>query len=101
MNVRCTQATLSALGVHGKAPRTGAGVITALIDAGMKCCPVEHEGQIRLRAFVRAHSRGRYYVFTRNHAMALVDGQLTDTEGRGPDGRIVLGAVEIQKKEVP
>ena len=106
--VRCTEATLRALGVEGKCPKHGTGVLEALTDAGYKWRPFGMTGvfgdQAReemtwngrtLRAFVKVHPVGRYYLSTAGHAMALIDGVLTDTTERGIDGRRLTGIIEV------
>lgn len=52
-----------------------------------------------VKRFVETHPKGSYFITTRNHAMALIDGVLTDTENRGPDGRIILSATQIFRKQ--
>lgn len=95
---RCTEAVLVQFGIFGRAPRTGAGVLDALVAAGFtfrlaeRSEPSEHR---TVRGFCEAHPRGRFYLATDNHALALVDGLLVDAAGLGPDERVVLGAVEV------
>lgn len=94
---RCTQATLEALGVMGKCPKTGLGVIEALCNAGLRIRTLPEEKYRRgLRDFIADHQVGRFYICSEGHAMALVDGRLTDTSRRAITNRIkVLGAVRI------
>jgi len=40
--------------------------------------------------------KGHYILLTQNHAMALHNGELVDTENRGFDGRLVYKIVEIK-----
>ncbi len=103
-NIRCTEATLRALGVEGQCPIYGVGVLGALTNAGIRWRPygmgpkwAEEEQWLgrTLRSFVAAHPRGRFYLSTRSHAMALVDGRLTDTAARGADGRRLVAIVEV------
>lgn len=42
--------------------------------------------------------QGSFYLFTSGHALALVDGVLTDAERRGPDGRKVKGVYRITRR---
>jgi hypothetical protein len=96
--MRCTQATLEALNIKGKCPKTGAGVIQAIRDAGLRyrvCDELYNRKVTTVQQFVASHLTGKYYLSTAGHAMALVDGQLTDTTGRGIDRRHVGIAVEI------
>lgn len=97
--MRCTQATLTALGIPNICPKDGCGVVQAIQQAGLKwqLC-YDKFGQrkaMTVRQFVASHPKGRYYFSTVGHAMALVDGVLTDTTGRGADGRHVEVAIEV------
>lgn len=100
--MRCTQATLEALGIYGKCPIHGTGVLEAITGAGRKYQFVEtvesrHYGtQVGLRTFIEQHPAGSYYLCSEGHAMALVDGKLTDASERKISNRIkVLCAVEV------
>lgn len=104
-NMRCTQATLAAFGVEG-CPRHGTGVMGALQDASYILLPfgtgVTWEEDMKwigrtVRAFVKAHPLGDYHLSTREHAMALRDGVLTDTSARGADGRRLQGIDRVVK----
>lgn len=118
--VRCTTATLLALGVEPRfTPRTGSGVAEhlSLRDGGpgytphcghgrphsdTSCVPCQHGQQYTLRRFVRENPTGRWVLATSGHSMALVDGVLVDTEQRGPDGRRMLYALRVNDpKEQP
>lgn len=98
---RCTVATLRALGVEPKhLPKYGDSVLNELRWAGFG---YEHINvwpedlsiddplrTITLKQFIAEHPTGRYVVGTRNHMMALIDGELIDTaEGTGRR-RVVL-----------
>jgi hypothetical protein len=48
-----------------------------------------------LRSFVAAHPRGKFFLTTRGHALALIDGDLIDTTERGADERKVLTVLRI------
>ncbi len=92
--MRCTQATLEALGIKGKSPKSGMGVVEAIQKSG--CQYRLYDGQERtVKQFIKTHSTGKYYLSTNGHAMALVDGKLTDTTGRGADGRHLVAVIEV------
>lgn len=115
-NIRCTQATLEALGIFGERPIHGTGVLevlikhfgrdriiwttqqlqTDLITRGATTKQL-HPRSIHgtVSRFVEQHPVGSFYLSTSGHAMALVDGVLTDTAGRGADGRHVQSVIEI------
>lgn len=95
-DLRCTEATLRAFGVDGVCPVHGTGVLQALREAGYKWDPLPSEEWVTeggwgrddggrplgvtLGEFVRSHPHGAYYLMTLGHAMALIDGNLTDTQ---------------------
>lgn len=94
--MRCTQATLEALGIHDRCPKNGLGVVDAILEAGYKIIVASGDRPIGLKDFIDSHLSGRYYLVSDEHAMALIDGQLTDTSFRRITNRIkVVGAVEI------
>lgn len=102
---RCTEATLNAFGIWGEVPHTGLGVLETLCKNGYGYAG-EEDGRLTkfgrvshgtVRAFMKAHPTGDYYISTEGHAMALRDGLLTDTAERGIDGRIVRTAYRIRK----
>lgn len=94
--MRCTQATLEALGVHGKCPQFGTGVLEALKAAGLRCRMMDISS-VGLRTFIETHRSGRYYLCSEGHAMALVNGNLTDTSERKVTDRIkIWAAVEVE-----
>jgi hypothetical protein len=93
--MRCTEATLRALGVIGKSPQYGAGVLQALSEHGYRLQHLTTD-TVGLRTFMAGHPTGRYYLASAGHAMALVDGVLTDTSERAISDRIkVWAAVQI------
>jgi len=87
--IRCTQATLEALGIPGKSPKTGLGVVQEISKAGHKYRVLHDKSTVR--KFVKEHPKGKYYFWTSGHAMALVDGKLTDTMEEGLNLRRVMG----------
>lgn len=102
VNVRCTQATLEAFGIFGKCPIYGTGVLQALQEV-YKIKLWEDLGKtvgknITVKKFVETHPTGRYYLSTDRHAMALIDGVLTDTAGRGLDRRHVYLIFEVTEQ---
>lgn len=104
---RCTGSTINAIaGHHGvpgiekgsDAPRSGAGVDQHL----SKHLKTKHNyGAIgkTVQNFVSNNPTGTHYISTNGHAMAVVDGKLHDTSGRGPDKRKVQFAAEYTKRD--
>lgn len=98
---RCTQATLEALGIHGECPLHGTGVLEAIQRAGYGYDDPGGDWtvgyQITLAQAIERFPQGRYYLSGNGHAMALVDGVLTDTAGGGYRRRV--NVVEITDRE--
>lgn len=96
---RCTETVLNQFGIFGKTPRTGDGVIAALVKAGWALRSTGWSGDTPFRGTVRQFCEerptGRFYFATDGHALALIDGLLVDSSGKGPDDRQVIGAVEV------
>lgn len=98
---RCTNAAFEA--ITGQCPRfeivDGGHFLSLLKDVGFG-----YEVLGRVAPTVSAlmkmpeYQTGLYYFFTSGHAMALVDGVLTDTEERGPDGRRIIGVYRIIRR---
>lgn len=90
-SVRCTQATLRAFGIEGKIPKTGSGYLEYLVLNGFKCTrillPNLRMRDIPVTNGIRMHRD--YLINTHNHAMALINGILIDTEYKGFDKRII------------
>lgn len=102
--MRCTEATLRALGINGVCPRDGTGVLDAFNRAKRTWRPMLpsfDDVPKTLRSFVKRYPRGCYYLVTSGHALALVNGKLTDTTERGPDKRHVLVAIEVDCGDAP
>lgn len=99
--MRCTQATLEAFGIFGVCPRTGIGMLEALKAAGFKIRyenteTMKQYGEEGLRSFIESHPTGSYYLCSEGHAMALVNGKLTDASRRKVTNKIkVWAAVEV------
>jgi len=93
---RCTNATVRALGAPaGNCLMYGTSVLDHLKKSGLKVTPIPF--QKSLRDFIHAHPTGKYYVMSSGHAMALVNGQLTDTSGIVSPSRIkVVGAFLVE-----
>ena len=105
---RCTNATLKALGVScDKKAMYGTSVLDAIKKSGAEIkhlTPKEIREnndvfgkKMTLGEFIERHPKGKYYIHTSGHSMALVDGELTDT-AKGTNRRRVEGAHEILKK---
>src|SRR5579872_4129670 len=74
--LRCTQATLEALGIHGKCPKNGLDLVSIIMEAGYKLSVPSGVRPIGLKDFIETHPVGRFYLVSDEHAMALVDGVL-------------------------
>ena len=105
---RCTAVTCNAIAAHHGVEsaklgsdhnvRTGAGVYQHLQKHGMKMKGFgdEHEGK-SVKQFVKEHPTGAHYIATRGHAMAVINGKLHDSSGKGPDGRKIQTSFEVTK----
>lgn len=99
---RCTNETLEAFGIRKTEPVIGGlGVRKAFNDNGFDLHLVQDEDVFaenpRLDKFIEEHPKGSFYIMTSQHAMALINGELTDfAEGTGR--RKVVGAFEILPK---
>jgi hypothetical protein len=105
---RCTAVTCNAIAsYHGVETaklgpdhnvKTGAGVYQHLSNHGMKMKGQgwEHEGT-SVKKFVKENPTGAHYISTKGHAMAVVDGKLHDSSGKGPDGRKIQTSFEVTK----
>lgn len=100
--MRCTEATLRAFGITDKCPKTGLGVLQAIQESGRTFSVIDlpRNRNTTVRRFVKERPEGSFYLVVNahalaDHAMALVDGQLTDTTGRGVDGRWVQLACKV------
>lgn len=89
---RCTNESAKALGAIVKTIegveqniKTGTGVLQALRESGKSVKPIEIDNKtsFSLGEFIQSHPEGRYYLFNDNHAMALIDGELIDTDPKG------------------
>ena len=107
---RCTAVTCNAIAKHHGVESaklgsdhnvgTGAGVVEHLKKHGMsiKGFGWEHEGK-SVKKFVAEHPTGAHYIATRGHAMAVINGKLHDSSGRGADGRKLQLSFEVTKKD--
>lgn len=105
---RCTAVTCNAIAAyHGVEPAklgsdhnvgSGAGVYQHLKKHGMnvKGSGWEHEGKT-VKKFVLDHPTGSHYISTRGHAMAVINGKLHDSSGKGADGRKIQLSFEVTK----
>lgn len=106
---RCTAVTCNAIAKHHDVESaklgpdhnvgTGAGVYQHLKKHGMnlKGSGWEHEGK-SVKNFVSEHPTGAHYIATKGHAMAVINGKLHDSSGRGADGRKIQLSFEVTKK---
>ena len=92
--MRCTNATVAALGIPAESPLMyGTSVLSHIVKSGL-CWDDALPAPCTLGRFIKDHPHGSYYICTNGHAMALVDGKLTDTE-RGGMRRRVWFAAEV------
>ncbi len=102
---RCTNATLEAFGIRPSKPVIlGIGVRDEFQKNGFILKPITPGVNIKegttVGEFIKDNPEGGFYIMTANHAMALIDGKLTDfAEGTGR--RKVVGAFEILAKPTP
>jgi len=90
--MRCTQATLESFCIYGVCPLYGVGVLSEL-RKHFTCTPVD--GMHGLKDVMTW--QGSYYLFTNDHAMALIDGVLTDTSHRKISNRIKVFAIKVNR----
>lgn len=105
---RCTAVTCNAIAkYHGVDSAklgsdhnvaSGAGVYQHLTKHGMKMkgSGLEHDGK-SVKKFVDEHPKGAHYIATRGHAMAVINGKLHDSSGKGADGRKIQLSFEVTK----
>ncbi len=105
---RCTAVTCNAIASHYGVESaklgsdhnvgTGAGVYQHLKKHGMnvKGSGWEYEGKT-VKQFVSDHPTGAHYISTRGHAMAVINGKLHDSSGKGADGRKIQLSFEVTK----
>jgi hypothetical protein len=105
---RCTAVTCNAIAKHHGVESarlgsdhniaSGAGVVQHLRAHGMKIkgSGWEHEGK-SVKKFVDEHPTGAHYIATRGHAMAVINGKLHDSSGKGADGRKLQLSFEVTK----
>lgn len=101
---RCTVVSANALLAHfhraeitslAQVPHNAEESLEVLLKHGLR---YKREFDLKpqsIAQFVRSHPRGAWYVGTMHHAMAVIDGELFDTEEKGLDGRQVKLAAEI------
>ena len=105
---RCTAVTCNALASHHGVEaakvspdhnlRAGADVYHHLKKHfNVKGGGWEHEGK-SVKQFVSEHPKGSHYIATRGHAMAVINGKLHDSSGKGADGRKIQTSFEVTPK---
>ena len=100
---RCTAVTANALLKHfhkkpillGDVPETDVGVLEILTKERLAYKPIPIVVGKTVQQFVNTYSRGAWYIVTQGHAIAIVNGEIFDSEIRGADGRKILQAYEI------
>lgn len=99
---RCTNATVEALTgtMPSKLLLYGTSVLQALSELGydVEFMPYEHKAYKTLRGLSKNPPKGSWYLVTSGHALALVDGVLTDTEDRGFDLRRLQCMFHVTKR---
>lgn len=99
---RCTNVAFEAL--TGLCPTEeivdGGQFLEMITKAGYGYAAMYDLNGLTLRQLVERPEvqQGSFYLFTSGHALALVDGVLTDAEERGPDGRRVKQIYRITKR---
>lgn len=99
---RCTNLAFEAL--TGLCPTAeivdGGQFLEMITEAGYGYAAMYDLNGLTLRQLVERPEvqQGSFYLFTSGHALALVDGVLTDAEERGPDGRRVKQIYRITKR---
>jgi hypothetical protein len=91
---RCTQATLMTFGING-CPYHRSGVLEYLKVYGFTT--VERKEFRGKKLIDLKYLKGNFTVHTKNHAMALVNGYLVDTQKQGFDNRTVENVWEVFK----
>ena len=98
---RCTNAAVEA--ITGRMPDHlliyGTSVLEELDRQGYEVEWMLRHGYRTLRALMRDMPEGTYYLASAGHAMALVDGVLTDTEAKGFNLRRIQLMFRVTKKE--
>jgi hypothetical protein len=105
---RCTAVTCNAIATYYNVDSaklnkdhnvsTGAGLYLHLKKHfDVKGFGYEQEGK-SVKQFIKDNPIGAYYISTRGHAMAVIDGKLYDSSNKGPDGRKIQSSFEITKK---
>ena len=103
-STRCTQTVLMQFGIFDRVPENGWGVLQALLDNGWTYdvhypLGIYTDNLGTVSRFVREHPTGRWYIVTKGHAMAVIDGVLVDSAAEGPNRRRLLAAYEVYRKE--
>lgn len=102
---RCTVQTVNAIADYyhflpitreTDIPLYGTQVLSYLARFGLHGQPLPVQGET-VRDFVSQHRTGTFYVSTEGHAMAVVNGELTDAAQLGPDNRPVVTAYQITR----
>ena len=103
---RCTAVTCNALLSHFKkplidnaatVPRTAKGCFDLLQRRRLKVQPdiTAPQKKVTVKVFANTHQNGAWFIGTPHHALAIIDGELFDTENKGLDGRLVRVVARI------
>ncbi len=78
----CVETSLRALGIYDEHPRTWPEIIATIERHGLTVKTAKYPGT--LGQFTRRYHSGAWMIATAGHAIALIDGRLTDTGRKGP-----------------
>lgn len=103
---RCTEATLRAFGIDA-IPKFGSGVLGQLKENGFKCTPIK-QPKYDLKRFKnwmdrypspgsKEYYNDNYLIYTKGHAMAVIEGHLIDTERKGWNSRRIEFIWRVEK----
>lgn len=101
---RCTEAALRAFGIDA-IPKTGSGVLEQLRENGFKVWPQSqclNETMKQLKAYIDLVDCGRiakssWLIYTKGHAMAVIEGHLIDTAGGRWNNRKIEFLWKVEK----
>ena len=98
---RCTNATVEAITGHMPSHLLvyGTSVLEELDRQGYEVDWNLRHGYRTLRGLMHDMPMGTFYIVTSGHALALVDGLLTDTEGKGFNMRRIQLMFRVTKRE--
>lgn len=94
---RCTEATLRAFGIDA-IPKTGSGILEQLKENGYKCSLIGYYSALKgIRKAIPDFKSFSYLIYTKGHAMAVIEGHLIDTERKGWNNRRIEFIWKVEK----